>query len=91
MHLSNNTSSGYYVASPHQPDRVGRKKLLNEGAFSLMTRVAGLGVAPSLEDYAHVSLIAESVGLYLLHNALAYGVRRIVSTDSQNNFQMKIF
>ncbi len=36
-----------------------------ERLSALFSLVAGLGIAPSLEDYASVSLISKSVGLYL--------------------------
>lgn len=40
----------------------------------MMSLVAGLGIAPSLEDYASVSLVTKSVGLYLHPMYLEPGV-----------------
>jgi hypothetical protein len=53
MRVKEKEDWGYYVSLCDTPPPSGRKKKssLNVSSFSLMTRVAGPGGAPGLEDY----------------------------------------
>ena len=65
----------------HHPHEGGMKNPAFRGILNLMPSVAGLGVAPSLGDYASViSSLDECRTMSFLRFSLR--IRRIVSTDS---------